>query len=91
MLATALNPVIGYDKASNQSLGKEVMKRLELYARFPEIALFEFRKNCAQIHIEKTRIVSKFSTEKYMVLNPKKLVRAQILQGYPLTHQNHLI
>ncbi len=46
-----------YSIEKNQSTGKEVMKRLELYVRFPEIALFEFRRNCAQIHIEKTRIV----------------------------------
>ncbi len=44
---------------NGQSTGKEVMKRLELYARFPEIALFEFRRNCAQIHVEKTRLVER--------------------------------
>lgn len=42
---------------NGRGVGKEVMKRLELYARFPEVALFEFRRNCGQIHIEKTRLV----------------------------------
>lgn len=37
--------------------GRDVMKRLELYVRFPTVALFEFQRNCAQIHRDKRRLV----------------------------------
>ena len=39
--------------------GRDAMKRLELYIRFPEIALFEFRKNCAAIHRDKRKQVER--------------------------------
>lgn len=42
---------------NGRAAGKEVMKRLELYALFPSVALFQFRRNCAQIHVDKTRLV----------------------------------
>ena len=41
----------------NGSGGRDVMKRLELYIRFPEVALFEFRRNCAAIHRDKRKQV----------------------------------
>lgn len=47
-----------------QSKGRDVMKRLELYALFPEIALFEFQKNCAEIHRDKRRLVEQTLSQK---------------------------
>jgi HipA-like protein len=49
---------------ADRAVGRDVMKRLELYVRFPVVALFEFRRNCAQIHIEKRRFVEKTLTQK---------------------------
>lgn len=40
---------------NGQTSGRDVMKRLELYVRFPEVALFEFQRNSAEIHREKRR------------------------------------
>lgn len=42
---------------NGHAAGKEVMKRLELYVLFPAVALFQFRRNCGQIHVDKTRLV----------------------------------
>ena len=47
-----------------QSKGRDVMKRLELYIRFPAVALFEFRRNCAQIHRDKRRLVEQVLSQK---------------------------
>jgi len=44
--------------------GRDVMKRLELYIRFPLVALFEFQRNCAQIHREKRRLVEQILAHK---------------------------
>lgn len=44
---------------SGRSSGRDVMKRLELYIRFPEVALFEFRRNCAAIHRNKRKQVER--------------------------------
>ncbi|MBI5273097.1 MAG: HipA N-terminal domain-containing protein [Chlamydiia bacterium] len=42
---------------NGRSDGRDAMKRLELYIRFPEVALFEFRRNCAAIHRDKRKQV----------------------------------
>ncbi|MDE3046582.1 MAG: HipA N-terminal domain-containing protein [Verrucomicrobiota bacterium] len=47
-----------------QTSGKDTMKRLELYARFPALALFEFQRNCASIHREKRRLVEQILSRK---------------------------
>lgn len=47
-----------------KSTGRDVMKRLELYIRFPSVALFEFQRNCAQIHIKKRRFVEHILAQK---------------------------
>ncbi|MBI5273488.1 MAG: HipA N-terminal domain-containing protein [Chlamydiales bacterium] len=47
-----------------KSAGRDVMKRLELYVRFPSVALFEFQRNSAQIHIEKKRFVENILNHK---------------------------
>ena len=47
-----------------RSVGRDVMKRLELYIRFPEVALYEFRKNCAAIHRDKRTQVERFLSER---------------------------
>ena len=39
--------------------GRDIMKRLELYIRFPEVALFEFRRNSAAIHRDKRKQVER--------------------------------
>ena len=49
---------------NGQRAGREVMRRLELYVRFPEIALFEFRRNCGKIHVEKVRLVEQIFSGK---------------------------
>lgn len=49
---------------SGSSKGRDVMKRLELYVRFPSVALFEFQRNCAQIHRNKRRFVERILTQK---------------------------
>lgn len=49
-----------------QRKGKEVMKRLELYIKFPEVALFEFKRSCAEIHVEKRRHVEQVLSRKYI-------------------------
>ena len=49
---------------SGQSSGRDVMRRLELYIRFPMVALFEFQRNCAQIHIQKRRFVEQMLSRK---------------------------
>lgn len=49
-----------------QGGGRDVMKRLELYIRFPSVALFEFQRNCAQIHRDKRRLVEQILTRKMM-------------------------
>lgn len=47
-----------------RSVGRDVMKRLELYIRFPEVALFEFRRNCAAIHRDKRKHVERILSER---------------------------
>lgn len=47
-----------------QRSGRDTMKRLELYFRFPSVALFEFQRNCAQIHRDKQRLVEQILTRK---------------------------
>ena len=42
---------------TGQGGGRDVMKRLELYILFPSVALFEFQRNCSQIHRDKRRLV----------------------------------
>ena len=49
---------------NGRSVGRDAMKRLELYIRFPEVALFEFRRNCAAIHRDKRRRVERFLSER---------------------------
>jgi HipA-like protein len=49
---------------NGHSGGRDTMKRLELYIRFPEVALFEFRKNCAAIHRDKRKQVERILTER---------------------------
>jgi len=44
--------------------GRDVMKRLELYIRFPEVALFEFRRNSAAIHRDKRKQVERILSER---------------------------
>lgn len=44
---------------NGRSGGRDAMKRLELYIRFPEIALFEFQRNCAAIHRDKRKQVER--------------------------------
>jgi HipA-like protein len=44
--------------------GRDVMKRLELYILFPEVALFEFRRNCAAIHRDKRKQVERILSER---------------------------
>ncbi len=44
--------------------GRDAMKRLELYIRFPEVALFEFRRNCAAIHRDKRKQVERILSER---------------------------
>jgi HipA-like protein len=47
-----------------RSAGRDVMKRLELYIRFPEVALFEFRRNCAAIHRDKRKQVERILSDR---------------------------
>lgn len=49
---------------NGHSEGKDVMKRVELYIRFPEVALFEFRRNCAAIHRDKRKQVERILSER---------------------------
>jgi HipA-like protein len=49
---------------NGRSGGRGVMKRLELYIRFPDVALFEFRKNCAAIHRDKRKQVELVLSER---------------------------
>jgi HipA-like protein len=51
------------------SKGRDVMKRLELYIQFPTVALFEFQRNCAQIHRDKRRIVEQVLNQKIKKFN----------------------
>jgi HipA-like protein len=44
--------------------GRDVMKRLELYILFPEVALFEFRRNCGKIHRDKRKQTERALLEK---------------------------
>lgn len=44
--------------------GRDIMKRLELYMRFPDVALFEFQRNCAAIHRDKRKHVEGILSEK---------------------------
>jgi HipA-like protein len=47
---------------NGHSSGRDAMKRLELYIRFPEVALFEFQRNCAAIHRDKRKQVERILT-----------------------------
>lgn len=49
---------------NEHSGGREIMKRLELYIRFPEVALFEFQKNCAAIHRDKRKQVERILSQR---------------------------
>jgi HipA-like protein len=49
---------------NGHSGGRDVMRRLELYIRFPEVALFEFRRNCAAIHRDKRKQVERILSER---------------------------
>lgn len=49
---------------NGHSSGRDVMKRLELYIRFPDVALFEFRRNCAAIHRDKRKVVERILSER---------------------------
>lgn len=49
---------------NGHSVGRDAMKRLELYIRFPEVALFEFRRNCAAIHRDKRKQVERILSER---------------------------
>lgn len=44
---------------TGKAAGKEVLKRLEIYIKFPEVALFEFRRNSGKIHLQKKRHAEK--------------------------------
>lgn len=44
--------------------GKEVLKRIEIYDRFPEVALFELNKNGKLIHSAKKELIEKILKEK---------------------------
>lgn len=41
------------------SSGREILKRIEIYWRFPEVALFEFKKKSGAIHADKRKKVLK--------------------------------
>ena len=47
-----------------ESKGRDIMRRLELYIRFPRVALFEFRRNAARIHRDKQRFVEQVLSRK---------------------------
>jgi len=49
---------------NGHSGGRDAMKRLELYIRFPEVALFEFRRNCAAIHRNKCKQAERILSER---------------------------
>jgi HipA-like protein len=49
---------------NGRSDGRDTMKRLELYIRFPDVALFEFRRNCAAIHRDKRKLVERILSER---------------------------
>jgi HipA-like protein len=49
---------------NGRSGGRDAMKRLELYIRFPEVALFEFRRNRAAIHRDKRKQVERILSER---------------------------
>lgn len=57
-------------------LGRDVMKRLELYVLFPEVALFEFQRNCAQIHREKRKLVEQILSQKIDIVRRKNLQKS---------------
>jgi hypothetical protein len=52
-------------------LGKEVMKRLEVYYLFPQVALYEAIKNRAKINEEKVQYVEQFLRDKIAALDMK--------------------
>lgn len=64
--AVATKTLISIEKGA--SGGRDVMKRLELYIRFPEVALFEFRRNCAAIHRDKRKQVERILVERKKML-----------------------
>jgi HipA-like protein len=46
-----------YRIENNKTTGKDALKRLELYLKFPEIALYEIKKNAFKINDEKRKHV----------------------------------
>ena len=44
---------------TGKATGKEILKRLEIYIKFPEVALFEFQRNSGKIHLQKKRHAEK--------------------------------
>jgi len=45
-----VSPVTVHKIESNKTSGKEVLKRLEIYKKFPEVALFEIQRNATKIN-----------------------------------------
>ena len=54
--------------------GREVLKRIEIYDRFPEVALFELKKSGKLIHSSKKEKVEDFLLEKIKFLRKQKVL-----------------
>ena len=57
---------------NGHSSGRDAVKRIELYIRFPEVALFEFRRNCAAIHRDKCKQVERILSERKTITSYAK-------------------
>ena len=54
--------------------GKDVLKRIEIYDRFPEVALFELRKSGKLIHSLKKEKLEDFLSEKINFLRKQNVL-----------------
>ena len=55
-------------RIENGTAGREVLKRIELYRRFPEVAIFEVNRNGSKLHeTVKSRLIKKLNGRKATV------------------------
>lgn len=57
---------------SGKESGRDVLKRMELYARFPEVAWFEMKRNRAKIHTDLWRRLQKFYLEERLTTDENR-------------------